>query len=105
MTTVLLGLVAIANLFSKKIATIYGVLFTVALFILFTVSERVNNRKRRHKGHALEEFNLVIASGNWNDEPARAARQHSGCSPGHDGICRTFVRFCRRPTCVATTLS
>ncbi len=57
-TTVLLGFVAIANLFSKKYATIYGVIFTVALFVVFTVSEHINNKKKRHKGHALEEFNL-----------------------------------------------
>ena len=57
-TTLILGLVALANLFSKKIATIYGVSFTISLFILFTVSEHINAKKKRHKGHALEEFNL-----------------------------------------------
>ncbi len=41
-TTLVLGLVAIANLFSKQIATIYGVAFTVVFFILFTMSERIN---------------------------------------------------------------
>jgi len=59
-TTMILGFVAIANLFSKQIATIYGVGFTLAVFILFTISEHVNAKKRRltdeHK--ALEEFNL-----------------------------------------------
>jgi len=61
MTTVFLGAVAIANLFSKRIATIYGVLFTVILFIIFTVSEHIN-RKKQHAaivhGHPMEEFNL-----------------------------------------------
>ena len=42
----ILFLVAIANLFSKQIATIYGVGFTVALFILFTISERINAQRR-----------------------------------------------------------
>ena len=60
-TTVLLGTVAIANLFSKEYATIYGVGFTVVLFILFTISEHVNARRRaalhlEKKG--FEEFNL-----------------------------------------------
>ena len=41
-TTLILGLVAIANLFSKQIATIYGVVFTLVLFVLFTISERIN---------------------------------------------------------------
>ncbi|HUJ51301.1 MAG TPA: APC family permease, partial [Bryobacteraceae bacterium] len=60
-TTLILGFVAIANLFSKQIATIYGLAFTVAVFVVFTISERVNERKR-HQKHLekkpLEEFNL-----------------------------------------------
>ena len=35
-------MVAIANLFSKRIATIYGVSFTILLYTLFVVSERIN---------------------------------------------------------------
>jgi amino acid transporter len=57
-TTVFLGTVAIANLFTKKIATIYGVLFTVILFFIFTISEYVNRRKQKGHKHGLEEFNL-----------------------------------------------
>jgi amino acid transporter/nucleotide-binding universal stress UspA family protein len=59
-TTLLLGLTAIANLFSKKYATIYGLLFTVILFIIFTVSERINRRKKHGAHHGLEEFNLEL---------------------------------------------
>jgi hypothetical protein len=50
--------VAIANLLTKKVATIYGVSFTVVLFALFLISERVNARRMRRKEKALEEFNL-----------------------------------------------
>jgi amino acid transporter len=60
LTTLVLFLVAVANLFSKQVATIYGVGFTAALFILFTISERVNVRKMRHKKAGLEEFNLDL---------------------------------------------
>jgi amino acid transporter len=56
-TTLILGLVAIANLFSKQIATIYGVAFTITLFTIFTISERLNAR-RQSGVKALEEFNL-----------------------------------------------
>src|SRR5579884_3720561 len=56
-TTLILGMVAVANLFSKKYATIYGVAFTIILFVIFTVSEHVNARKRKGE-RALEEFNL-----------------------------------------------
>src|SRR5579871_5263947 len=41
LTTFVLGFVAIANLFSKEIATIYGVGFTLVVFMVFTISERV----------------------------------------------------------------
>ena len=55
-TTTVLGFVALANLFSKKIATKYGVSFTIVLFVLFTISDRVNRRREKKKG--LEQFNL-----------------------------------------------
>jgi amino acid transporter len=58
LTTLVLGFVAIANLFSKQIATKSGVAFTAAFFILFTISERINSRKIDHKKSGLEEFNL-----------------------------------------------
>ena len=62
LTTAVLFLVAIGNLFSKKIATIYGIGFTVFLFIVFTVSENINSRKNKNKKGGLEEFNLDIRS-------------------------------------------
>jgi hypothetical protein len=58
LTTLVLGLVAIANLFSKRVATIWGTSFTVVFFVLFTVSERINTRRRKEKKGGLEEFNL-----------------------------------------------
>src|SRR5712692_9338061 len=59
LTTLVLFLVAIANLFSKKTATIWGAAFTVVFFILFTISERVNAKKKKHEKCGLEEFNLI----------------------------------------------
>ena len=61
LTTLLLGSVAIVNLFTKQTATKYGIAFTIALYILFTISDRVNSRKRaaQHlEKKPLEEFNL-----------------------------------------------
>jgi hypothetical protein len=60
--TSVLFLVALANLFSKRIATIYGVSFTILVFCVFTISERVNARKMRAKTKGLEEFNLEMQS-------------------------------------------
>lgn len=56
-TTAILGLVALANLFTKEVATEYGVVFTVVLFVLFTVSDRINKRSVKGKKE-LEQFNL-----------------------------------------------
>jgi amino acid transporter len=57
-TTLILGMTAIANLFTKELATIYGIGFTLVFFVLFTISERINLRKRKHETKSLEEFNL-----------------------------------------------
>ncbi len=60
-TTFVLGFVAIVNLFSKQIATKFGIAFTAVVFVVFTVSEHINRKKRKQQLHekALEEFNLV----------------------------------------------
>ncbi|MEO8096980.1 MAG: amino acid permease [Acidobacteriota bacterium] len=57
-TTLILFLTAIANLFSKKIATVYGVSFTILLYGLFLISERINSKRHKHEDAALEKFNL-----------------------------------------------
>ncbi len=62
LTTAVLFLVAIGNLFSKRIATIYGVGFTILLFAVFTISEHINAKKNKNKKGGMEEFNLDIRS-------------------------------------------
>jgi len=57
-TTLVLGMVAIANLFTKQIATIYGVSFTVGLFLVFTISHFINKKKVDAKRAGMEQFNL-----------------------------------------------
>jgi hypothetical protein len=57
-TTALLFFVGLANLFSKRIATISGVSFTILLYILFKISEHVNHKKHAAGQKPLEEFNL-----------------------------------------------
>jgi amino acid transporter len=56
--TLVLGAVAVANLFSKQIATKYGVAFTIVFFLIFTVSERLNLRRKGTEKKGLEQFNL-----------------------------------------------
>jgi len=60
LTTLILLMLALANLFSKQVATIYGLAFTLVVFIVFTLSERVNAAKRRMEKKGLEEFNLEL---------------------------------------------
>jgi amino acid transporter len=58
-TTSILMVTAVVNLFTKQYATIYGISFTVAFFLLFTISERINaHRHKARQEHPLEEFNL-----------------------------------------------
>jgi amino acid transporter len=57
-TTLILFLVGIANLFSKRVATIYGVSFTIVLYTLFMISERINASKKNEQRTDLEKFNL-----------------------------------------------
>jgi len=57
LTTLVLFFVALANLFSKRIATISGVSFTAVLFIIFTISEH-RSRRKKSKTDNLEQFNL-----------------------------------------------
>ncbi len=58
LTTLVLGFVAIANLFSKQIATKYGVAFTLVFFVIFEVSEKINARRKDGEKKGLEQFNL-----------------------------------------------
>jgi hypothetical protein len=59
-TTLTLLFVALANLFSKQIATISGVGFTLTMFIVFTVSERLNRKRLHDVKKGMEEFNLEV---------------------------------------------
>jgi hypothetical protein len=56
-TTLVLFFVAVANLFSKRVATLSGISFTLVLFTIFTISERRGARKKK-KENGLEQFNL-----------------------------------------------
>jgi amino acid transporter len=74
-TTLILFLVAIANLFSKRIATIYGVGFTVFVFLIFTISEQINKRRTHPEKGGLEEFNLDLQA----EVTAETVHARPGC--------------------------
>jgi amino acid transporter len=56
--TVALLSIALTNLLTKERATIYGILFTVGFFVLFTVSEKINQRKLDLTYAKLDRFQL-----------------------------------------------
>jgi amino acid transporter len=59
-TLILLG-IAVVNLFTKKDATIAGVTFSVVLFIVFTISERVTHHARGNARHVeMDQFHLEM---------------------------------------------
>jgi amino acid transporter len=98
-TTLVLGLVAIANLFSKQIATIYGVAFTAVFFAMFTVSERINAKKLQHRKAGLEEFNLDtkpdVAKGTIHARPGCvlvAVRDYNNMTHLHSVLVKTNIR-------------
>ena len=70
-TLVLLSL-AIVNLFTKPDATIAGVTFSIFLFVVFTVSERVTRRARGTVQHVeMDQFHLAT-EGNLTPEAVGA---------------------------------
>jgi amino acid transporter len=46
---------ATVNLFTKSIATVSGILFAIAFFIVFTVSERINRRKHAQTAKDMKD--------------------------------------------------
>ncbi|MGA3053950.1 MAG: APC family permease [Candidatus Korobacteraceae bacterium] len=50
---------AVVNLFTKQLATIAGVAFSVVFFAVFTVSERITARQHAHAESGLDQFNIA----------------------------------------------
>ena len=57
--TLVLFAMAITNMFTKKVATIWGFGFTVVIFIAFELSEFYNKRKAAKQKGELEKFRLI----------------------------------------------
>ncbi len=57
--TLALFSLAIINLFTKKVATIWGIGFTVAIFVVFQASEYYNKKKLAGQRVDFEKFRLV----------------------------------------------
>jgi len=60
LTFLVLLLTAVVNLFTKEVATVSGVGFTLALFVVFEISERINGQIHHAYGEEPEKFNLEL---------------------------------------------
>jgi amino acid transporter len=49
---------AVVNLFTKQVATVAGISFTLGFFVVFVVSERITARKRAAGSAMLDQFQL-----------------------------------------------
>ncbi len=58
--TLVLLTAAIVNLFTKSVATVSGLIFSAAFFVIFTVSEKVNKRKLLHADKEMQEHFHVM---------------------------------------------
>lgn len=47
---------AVVNLFTKKVATVWGFGFTAAIFVMFELTERANRKRHKTQDHSLERF-------------------------------------------------
>jgi amino acid transporter len=60
LTFVILFCTAVVNLFTKQVATIWGIGFTIALFLIFEVSQKINGQAEHAYGEEPEKFNLEM---------------------------------------------
>ena len=59
-TFLVLFATAVINLFTKQVATISGISFTLALFVIFEISEKINGQAAHAYGEEPEKFNLEL---------------------------------------------
>jgi amino acid transporter len=60
LTFTILFATAVINLFTKQVATISGISFTLALFVIFEISEKINGQAQHAYGEEPEKFNLQL---------------------------------------------
>lgn len=81
--TLFLFTLACINVFTKELATIAGVSFTLAFFLVFTISEKANRKHIQSQRQDLEEFRL--------DQRVEISQEHLHARPGN------VIVACRNP--------
>ncbi len=101
LTTLVLLFVALANLFSKRIATISGVSFTAILFIIFTISETIPREEiQERQPRAIQSRH---AAGNFRRVRFMSGRAAFWSQSAITTGCSICSRFCRRRMSGSTT--
>jgi amino acid transporter len=72
--TLILFLIAVVNLFTKPEATVAGLIFSVVMFGVFVVSERITHRNRGGAHVEMDQFNVAARE--------ELTRQSVGVRPG-----------------------
>ena len=74
--TITLMALCVINLFTKEVATVSGVAFTLVFFAVFSISERETKKREKGAGHAeLDKFNLA--------QEADLTPENVGVQPGN----------------------
>jgi hypothetical protein len=60
LVTLTLFLIAIVNLFTKPSATVAGTIFSVIMFTIFSISERITHRNRGASHVEMDQFNVAV---------------------------------------------
>jgi amino acid transporter len=81
--TLFLFTLACINVFTKELATMAGVGFTLTFFLVFSVSERINRKEKAKNRQDLEQFRL--------DQSAEVSQQNLHARPGN------VLVACRNP--------
>ncbi len=101
MITAMLFLLAGINVLTKKVATISGIAFTVAFFLVFEFSERYNRKRHKLAAHVMGQENEQFRLHSTDEiSPRRAphpARQYSGCGAQSALTSNTCRKRSKRP--------
>ncbi|MEI6669933.1 MAG: APC family permease [Acidobacteriota bacterium] len=89
--TLTLFSIAMINLFTKQVATISGIAFTLVLYVAFVVSERATARRRAGDDHKLDQFQLQPSAD--VSQKALAVRPGSALVPVRDPNNLTHLKW------------
>ena len=88
----------VVNLFTKELATISGVAFSLAFFAIFTVSERITAKQHAHSESGFDQFNIAAECRAQCRRPWKCARATFWSRCAIPTTCTTCEKCWPRPT-------